>query len=91
MSHAHLVRASVRSSYQVGGGRTFYTPGCAERQIGAIGTRSGTRSGVGAFGTGTEQPLRRSPSHGRQGADAAQKTHFRVRHFEGVFESADVW
>ena len=26
MSHAHLVRASVRSSYQVGGGRTFYSP-----------------------------------------------------------------
>ena len=29
MSHAHLVRASVRSSYQVGGGRTFYTPDAA--------------------------------------------------------------
>mgnify|MGYP007024289976 CR=1 FL=1 len=37
MSHAHLVRASVRSSYQVGGGRTFYSPARHYSRISYIG------------------------------------------------------
>ena len=44
-----------------------------------------------AFGTFRNSRYGVSPSHGHQGADATQKTHFRVRHFDGVFESADVW
>ena len=46
---------------------------CPERQTGSVRNVP-------------EQPLRSEPSHGRQGADAAQNTHFRVRHFDGVSE-----
>ena len=44
-----------------------------------------------AFGTFRNSRYGVSPSHGRQVADAAQKTHFRVRLFDEGFESADVW
>ena len=89
----HAFERQNRENFSASGGCNGHTEGAD--QDGPIGTRSGTRSGVGAFGTGTEQRLRRelgvSPSHGRQGADAAQKTHFRAGRFDGVFESADVW
>ena len=43
------------------------------------------------FGTFRNSRYGMTPSHGRQGADATQKTHFRAGRFDGVFESADVW
>ena len=66
-----------------------------ERSEGSVRNVPGSRSGPRRSersGTAVTASPGLSPSHSRHDAVAAHKNHlFRVRHFDEVFESADLW